>query len=312
MQSASASIKSLALVAAGAAAAAVLLLTLRKAVSPRKQRDPSKRKRPAVVIVDPISTGANLAEEVTKRGLACIRVFSRTFPPHVANAVLPGLNVRYVATVEHEDSIRETIEQLNSLSEFSIFAVMVGCETGVEVGEALTAALGFPANDPILSSARRNKFEMSERVRSFGSEHAAVIQRFELTFASLLLKISVRAVQQKRATRWAEAESFLKELKADPLKLVVKPVASSGTDNVFLCESAEQAKRAFDRILKSNNMLGLSNQAVLLQEFLHGQEYVVDTVSREGKHKVVASECFAFSKVCNRCVQQFGSTTKGA
>ena len=89
---------------------------------------------------------------------------------------------------------------------------------------ARVAKAGFPANDPILSSARRNKFEMSERARSFGSEHAAVIQRFELTFASLLLKISVRAVQQKRAT----------ELEA---VLVVKPVASSGTDNVFCCES---------------------------------------------------------------------------
>jgi hypothetical protein len=35
-------------------------------------------------------------------------------------------------------------------------------------------------------------------------------------------------------------------------------------------------------------MLGLPNQILVLQEFLEGQEYVVDTVTRDGIHKVVA------------------------
>jgi len=40
--------------------------------------------------------------------------------------------------------------------------------------------------------------------------------------------------------------------------------------------------------LTKPNMLGLRNEAVVVQEFLAGQEYVVDTVSRNGHHKVVA------------------------
>ena len=35
-------------------------------------------------------------------------------------------------------------------------------------------------------------------------------------------------------------------------------------------------------------MLGLTNYSVLLQEYLAGDEYVVDTVSRDGVHKCVA------------------------
>lgn len=34
--------------------------------------------------------------------------------------------------------------------------------------------------------------------------------------------------------------------------------------------------------------LGLENKATLIQEYLSGIEYVVDTVSRDGVHKVVA------------------------
>ena len=35
------------------------------------------------------------------------------------------------------------------------------------------------------------------------------------------------------------------------------------------------------------NVLGLVNECVLVQEYLEGEEYVVDMVSREGEHKVV-------------------------
>jgi biotin carboxylase len=68
----------------------------------------------------------------------------------------------------------------------------------------------------------------------------------------------------------------------------VKPVQSAGTDDVFLCTSFEEAEVAFSRILGKINGLGLVNESVLVQEFLVGKEYVVDKVSRDGVHKVVA------------------------
>jgi biotin carboxylase len=68
----------------------------------------------------------------------------------------------------------------------------------------------------------------------------------------------------------------------------VKPVQSAGTDDVFLCTSKEEAEVAFNRILGKVNGLGQINESVLVQEFLVGKEYVVDKVSRDGVHKVVA------------------------
>ena len=69
---------------------------------------------------------------------------------------------------------------------------------------------------------------------------------------------------------------------------VVKPVQSAGTDDVFLCNNKSEAEAAFRRILGKINGLGLLNEVVLVQEFLVGKEYVVDKVSRDGVHKLVA------------------------
>jgi biotin carboxylase len=69
---------------------------------------------------------------------------------------------------------------------------------------------------------------------------------------------------------------------------VVKPNQSAGTDHVFLCEDLEQAISAFHAVHGQINGLGAINDGALCQEYLHGTEYVVDGVSRDGVYKVVA------------------------
>ena len=49
----------------------------------------------------------------------------------------------------------------------------------------------------------------------------------------------------------------------------------------------EEVQKAFGNIIGKVNGLGLVNKSVLVQEYLEGQEYVVDMVSRDGVHKVV-------------------------
>jgi len=55
------------------------------------------------VVVDPVSTGANLADEIMRRKIPCIRVFSRYVPPAlvglVADGVLKDFAVSYLACV---------------------------------------------------------------------------------------------------------------------------------------------------------------------------------------------------------------------
>ncbi|MFB6721427.1 hypothetical protein ACFCV3_14740 [Kribbella sp. NPDC056345] len=70
---------------------------------------------------------------------------------------------------------------------------------------------------------------------------------------------------------------------------MLKPVASAGTDNVVVCGSPEQVRAACARIMASADRYGLANHVVLAQEFLAGDEYFVNTVSRDGRHRTTVA-----------------------
>ena len=226
--------------------------------------------RNMIAVVDPFSTGAHLAAEVSKRGLKCARVFSIWDSP-VSALVQQGLEVEYTATIQHDDrkedtteAIKETLAALRALP-YNIVAVIPGAETGVELADTLSHHLGLRSNGEEGSLARRNKHLMGEKVRQAG----------------------VRAVKQMNAKTLADLYEFCNELSQTKFKCVVKPVQSAGTDDVFLCDSIEEAETAFNRIVGKVNGLGLMNESALVQEFLQGTEYVIDKVSRDGVHKIV-------------------------
>jgi biotin carboxylase len=227
----------------------------------------------ALVVVDPMSTGAFLAPHAQERGLQVIRVYSSDelgdFATHVPEE---AADVVFCETLTHtgglsSDAIAQTAQQLSDFG-YEIVGCLAGAECGVEVGEALAEALGLRTNDTSSGAARRNKFLMGERVRDCG----------------------LRAVKQMKgsAAVWDEIERFLDHEAPTPFKMVVKPLDSCGSDGVYLCTSKEETKAACEAIVGHCNATGSFNAEVLIQEYLSGTEYVVDTVSRDGVHKVVA------------------------
>jgi hypothetical protein len=115
-----------------------------------------------------------------------------------------------------------------------VLAVLAGAETGVELADRLSFRMGLRSNGESGSLARRNKYDMGEKVRASGT----------------------RAVLQRLCRSEQEVINFVRECfgpaaAADPmaeLKCVVKPVQSAGTDHVFLCSSLAEALDSFDQI----------------------------------------------------------------
>ena len=222
--------------------------------------------RQAVIVVDPISTGANIAFEVTRRGYPCIKVASGYVTPALLNLVDASVRTDFVASVAHDSSDPyKTIQSLRALP-FDIIGAISGSELGIEVTDFITEALGIPTNGTELTNARRDKYQMGECVRRHG----------------------VRATKQARVQAWPEVQTFLGDLRPNPFKVIIKPIRSSGSDHVYLCTSESELRQRFDEILGQKNQLGFVNDAVVVQEFLDGKEYVVDSVSRRGQHKIVA------------------------
>lgn len=257
--------------------------------------------RPTVVLVDPFSTGAVVAQKIVEQGYECVCMYSDSMEnlQHVTSLVPEGVELQFVATLEFDGTLAVTFDKLVRLlssNNLEIVAVIPGAETGVKLADQLadrflshhTASLR--GNNVFKhASARRDKYDMGETLRKSG----------------------LRAVNQFRARNWDEAQQFIvteiaPTFKDGDLKVVLKPVESAGTDDVVLCNTLDQAQDAVSRIIGKVNGLGLVNTSILVQEYLEGTEYVIDTVSLDGVHKVVAVWEYDKRQVNNAAFVYFG------
>lgn len=145
------------------------------------------------------------------------------------------------------------------------------CESdpGLDDAERLSAWLNV-TNHNGYNEARRNKF---------------------LTISTLASK-EIPTVQQKLCGTVKEAIDFATEQfsSLSAKVVVVKPIRGCASDDVFLCESLESVHSAYETI-KGSTVLGSptkKHESVLIQEYAVGQEYAVDTVSKDGKMKIAA------------------------
>ncbi|AJC48730.1 ATP-grasp domain-containing protein [Allofrancisella guangzhouensis] len=214
-------------------------------------------KKKVVVVVDAYSTGKYLPPEIIKRGYSWIHVKSRS-----------NLPIFMTYGVKHQSHLLEIIYEgdlstiINQISLYEIVAIIAGTETAVELTDQLAYALSLPGNSPKTSFLRRNKYQMIEAIKKAGLNTANQIATSSL----------------KDLICWYQMNFVMNEM------VVIKPLNSAGTDHVMFCSSVEEIKQAAKKILGEINKLGLLNQLVLGQSFLIGDEYVVNTVSMDGKH----------------------------
>lgn len=231
---------------------------------------PSPPNMGAVVVIDPFSSGANLAAMIVKMGYKLILLFSEK---NSAMAQLKGPALGKSLVVQHDNLLpdqaqanRDTIEAIKEASRgCPVLAILPGAETGVPLADQLSSLFGTRSNGTDLSEARRNKHTMQETVRKAG----------------------IRGVAQRLCKSKEDCVEFFKSLPA-PQICIVKPNESAGSDHVYKCSTVDEMVSAFMDIHGQSNGLGHLNEGALCQEFLSGTEYVVDGVSRDGVYKVTA------------------------
>jgi biotin carboxylase len=67
---------------------------------------------------------------------------------------------------------------------------------------------------------------------------------------------------------------------------IVKPLRSAGTDGVHVVDDAEAAAEAAAELLRARTIYGHGNSTVLVQQYLDGDEYMVNCLSVDGHHTV--------------------------
>ena len=64
--------------------------------------------------------------------------------------------------------------------------------------------------------------------------------------------------------------------------MVLKPVASAGSEGVFFATTMQECRRYYDEIFGSTNVFGCRNDSVLLQEVSLFQLIIGEGVERKG------------------------------
>lgn len=229
------------------------------------------RNNPAV-IVDPYSSGAFFAEAFTKHNVPVIAVVSAPEPPDVyATSYRRGDFLKtFVANERDMDGLVQHLISLNPR------CVLTGCESGVDLTDRI-APLVVPAlaNAPDKAMARRHKGEMALAIQNAG-------------IPSML---QICSSSPDEVGFWIDREGL-----ADR-DLVIKPPKSASTDDVVKVRGGKGWREKFHEILGSVNRLGITNDTLMVQEFLQGREYAVDTVSYGGRH-AISSIC-RYNKIEN-------------
>lgn len=228
----------------------------------------------AVVVVDPYTEGATLAKRFAARGYKVVHVISDPTSDRAKSVTWEDeqLVVRHSGDKEgtEEAGVEQLIEkirfELNEVYGGPVLAVAAGAEEGVPLAEKLASTLGLPTNRLELSKARRDKWAMMEAVRNAG----------------------LRAAEQAHVMSAEEATRFYRALPGAQPVAILKPRSSMKSEDVYLCKSEEDVLKAYNEIAGKRNFLNEVNEGALAQEYLDGEEYVVDAVSCQGVHKVNA------------------------
>lgn len=209
-----------------------------------------------VVIVDPLSSGIELAPAFKARGIPAIAV---TFEPLGWTGF--GMNIQtsdFIEIIPDQPNLIEVLRKYNPI------AIIPGTEEGVPLAERLTQILTpHLANDPKKLLNRLHKALMQDALQEAG----------------------VPFLKTLNTSSEIEVEAWLKENELGDSALIIKPPMSAGSDKVFHIPVKGDWKIAFNRVLtEPSKITGKVNETVVVQEQAIGTEFAVGTVSANGKH----------------------------
>lgn len=209
-----------------------------------------------VVIVEPLSSGIELAPAFKARGIPAIAVTLKT-------SDWTGFGAK-IRTSDFIEIIPEQPNLVEILKKFDPLAIIPGAEEGVPLAEALALVMTpHFANDPKKSQNRLHKALMQEALQNAG----------------------VPAIKTINTASEDAVEDWIKTSQLLDRPLIVKPAASAGSDNVFHIPARADWRQAFNRVLSEpSKITGKTNETAVVQEQAIGTEFAVGTVSANGKH----------------------------
>ena len=227
-----------------------------------------------IIIVECLSTGINYIQDIIDRNYNPIVLDTKNEDNEVGKTYyhhkqedLKQISEDY-ETITEKDTYEETLEIVKKLNPILI---LPGSEKGVSLATRLADDLNLTGNSYTNIEAMTLKNKMQERIAQHG-----------------LRSIKGRLVYSiKEAIEYYDSENLN--------KIIIKPTYSAGSSSVKLCLNKEDMIKNLEALFDDYNLYGSKNTELLIQEYIDGDEYIVNTVSCRGKHRVTL--IWKYSKV---------------
>ena len=219
-----------------------------------------------IIVVECISTGKNYIGDIVNRGYNPIVLHylkdsdtedGKKFGQHVLEEYS---RIPYEFDMIYEkDTFEETLEEVRKANPILI---VPGNERGVVLAARLSHELGLLSNSIENLDAMTLKNEMHKRLAQRG----------------------LRSIKGKVIHSLDEALEFYD---SENLKeVVIKPTYSAGSASVQICLNRNEMIESINQLFDEVNYYGDELEELLIQERINGIEYIVNTVTHKGIHRV--------------------------
>ena len=226
-----------------------------------------------IIVVDCISTGVNFIADIINRGYNPIVLELKP-----SDDIVDEYNQKIISNynrinekfdmIYEKDTYEETLEAVRKVNPI---LVVPGCEEGVVLATKLSDDLNLLGNSAENIGAMTLKHEMHKRLAENG----------------------LRYIRGKIIKSVDEAIEFYDDESLN--EVVVKPIRSAGSCNVRICLNKQEMVDVIGELMGRTGYYGGDVQELLIQERIDGDEYIVNTVSSDGWHRVTL--IWKYSKV---------------
>ena len=223
-----------------------------------------------MAIVECISSGRLYVNEIVSRGYRPLIINTNRnneYTNAYRDMVAKGLGDR-ADFIDEGDDFDDLIRRLKK---YDIAAVFPGSEYGVVLADRIVNALGLRGNDIATTYKRTTKAGMYEALGEAG----------------------IRRIESMMVTCDDDIRRFWKD--NDLTRCVMKYSKSAATVGLKVCDSPEEAIAHYKVMLESETGFFEKSKDILIQEYIGGTEYIVDTLSCDGKHMI--TDIWVYTKI---------------
>lgn len=214
-----------------------------------------------IIVAEPMSTAFNYLEDIRQRGYEPV-ILESYIPEGYARRLMDEerkikySRIKYSITIIKENpDYAVTLQEVRDLDPL---LVLVGGEEGVVIGTRLANDLGMTGN-PFSNIAKMTQKSVMHNT---------------------LKEAGLRYIRGEEVSSWEDCLMFLE--KTGNEDVVLKHVHGVASVGVHLVHGKEELLAAFRQEETAENMFGESENRLLLQERIFGEEYIVNTISRNG------------------------------